>query len=352
MVVFQNYSLLPWQTVRQNVALAVNSVMASSPVAERKQTIDRSIKMVGLSHAADKVPAELSGGMKQRVAIARALSIRPRLLLLDEPFGALDALTRGNLQQQLMQICQEAGVTTVMVTHDVDEALLLSDRVVMMTNGPEAEIGQILNVPFARPRQRLEVIEHPDYYHLRGELIGFLHQQRRLRQHRSSVAAAASVVAASGVVAAAGIDGRQAGANALPPARKQGPRRPETIRLGFLPGLDIAPLAVALDKSLFDGATIEVVPVPFARWDRLEAKLLEKKNAPYKLTVEDTQNDDNTIVEMTEKRMEELKLMRGDQVLIKGKNYSTKMNIFIGKKKHKTVCIAFTAEEGSGAVDG
>jgi nitrate/nitrite transport system ATP-binding protein len=263
MVVFQNYSLLPWQTVRQNVALAVNSVMASSSVAERNQTIDRSIKLVGLSHAADKVPAELSGGMKQRVAIARALSIRPRLLLLDEPFGALDALTRGNLQQQLMQICQEAGVTTVMVTHDVDEALLLSDRVVMMTNGPEAEIGQILNVPFARPRQRLEVIEHPDYYHLRGELIGFLHQQRRLRQHRSSVAAAA------------GADRREAGANALPPARTQRPRRPETIRLGFLPGLDIAPLAIALDQGLFDRAAIEVMPVPFARWDRLEAKLLE-----------------------------------------------------------------------------
>jgi nitrate/nitrite transport system ATP-binding protein len=275
MVVFQNYSLLPWQTVRQNVALAVNSVMASSSMAERKQTIDRSIAMVGLSHAADKVPAELSGGMKQRVAIARALSIRPRLLLLDEPFGALDALTRGNLQQQLMQICQEAGVTTVMVTHDVDEALLLSDRVVMMTNGPEAEIGQILNVPFARPRQRLEVIDHPDYYHLRGELIGFLHQQRRLRQHRSSVAAAANVVAASSAVAAEGVDRRDGGDDALPPARSQRPRRAETIRIGFLPGLDIAPLALALDQGLFDRAAIEVMPVPFARWDRLEAKLLE-----------------------------------------------------------------------------
>jgi nitrate/nitrite transport system ATP-binding protein len=263
MVVFQNYSLLPWQTVRQNVALAVNSVMAASSLAERKQTIDRSIAMVGLSHAADKLPAELSGGMKQRVAIARALSIRPRLLLLDEPFGALDALTRGNLQQQLMQICQEAGVTTVMVTHDVDEALLLSDRVVMMTNGPEAEIGQILNVPFARPRQRLEVIEHPNYYHLRGELIGFLHQQRRLRQHRSRVAAASSV------------DRSQDNITALPPARSQGPRRAETIRIGFLPGLDIAPLALALDQGLFDRAAIEVMPVPFARWDRLEATLLE-----------------------------------------------------------------------------
>jgi nitrate/nitrite transport system ATP-binding protein len=281
MVVFQNYSLLPWQTVRQNVALAVNNVMASSSLAERKQIIDRSIAMVGLSHAADKVPSELSGGMKQRVAIARALSIRPRLLLLDEPFGALDALTRGNLQQQLMQICQEAGVTTVMVTHDVDEALLLSDRVVMMTNGPEAEIGQILKVPFARPRQRLEVIENPEYYHLRGELIGFLHQQRRLRQHRSSLTAAATVAAVSGgaadssVAAASSADRHQAGANAQPPARSQGPRGAETLRIGFLPGLDIAPLALALDQGLFDRVAIEVVPVPFARWDRLEEKLLE-----------------------------------------------------------------------------
>ncbi len=263
MVVFQNYSLLPWQTVRQNVALAVNSVMSASSAASRKQTIDRSIAMVGLSHAADKIPAELSGGMKQRVAIARALSIRPRLLLLDEPFGALDALTRGNLQQQLMQICQEAGVTTVMVTHDVDEALLLSDRVVMMTNGPEAEIGQILNVPFARPRQRLEVIEHPDYYNLRGELMGFLHQQRRLRQRRSTVATA---------TAGARV---QDTATVPPNARMQQRATPETVRLGFLPGLDIAPLALAIDQGLFDAAALKVVPVPFARWDRLEEKLLE-----------------------------------------------------------------------------
>ena len=158
MVVFQNYSLLPWQTVRQNVALAVNRVMGQLSAAERHEIVERNLAMVGLAAAAEKLPAELSGGMKQRVAIARALAIRPRLLLLDEPFGALDALTRGNLQEQLMRICQEAGVTTVMVTHDVDEALLLSDRVVMMTNGPEAGIGQILRVPFPRPRQRLEVL--------------------------------------------------------------------------------------------------------------------------------------------------------------------------------------------------
>ncbi|MFZ9750115.1 MAG: ABC transporter ATP-binding protein, partial [Vulcanococcus sp.] len=127
MVVFQNYSLLPWQTVRQNIALAVNNVMSGDSTAEQRERIEQSIQLVGLGHAADKFPGELSGGMKQRVAIARALAIRPKLLLLDEPFGALDALTRGNLQQQLMQICQQAGVTTVMVTHDVDEALLLSD---------------------------------------------------------------------------------------------------------------------------------------------------------------------------------------------------------------------------------
>ena len=133
--------------------------------------------MVGLAHATNKLPGELSGGMKQRVAIARALAIRPKLLLLDEPFGALDALTRGNLQQQLMEICQQSGVTTVMVTHSVDEALLLSDRVVCLTNGPAAGIGQILKVNLPRPRQRLEVMEHPDYYRLRSELINFLQQQ-------------------------------------------------------------------------------------------------------------------------------------------------------------------------------
>ena len=195
MVVFQNYSLLPWQTVRQNVALAVNRVMGQLSAAERHEIVERNLAMVGLAAAAEKFPAELSGGMKQRVAIARALAIRPRLLLLDEPFGALDALTRGNLQEQLMRICQEAGVTTVMVTHDVDEALLLSDRVVMMTNGPEAGIGQILRVPFPRPRQRLEVMENPAYYGLRAELIGFLQQQRRLRQRRTdraTIAAAGS----------------------------------------------------------------------------------------------------------------------------------------------------------------
>lgn len=146
MVVFQNYSLLPWMTVRQNIALAVNNVLGHLSPQEREQVIEQHIDMVGLRHAADKPPDQLSGGMKQRVAIARALAIRPKLLLLDEPFGALDALTRGNLQEQLMKICEENQVTAIMVTHDVDEAILLSDRVVMLTNGPESKIGQILEV--------------------------------------------------------------------------------------------------------------------------------------------------------------------------------------------------------------
>ena len=249
MVVFQNYSLLPWKTVRQNVALAVNRVMDDRSVVERRAIVERNLALVGLSQAADRLPAELSGGMKQRVAIARALAIRPRLLLLDEPFGALDALTRGNLQQQLMQICQEAGVTTVMVTHDVDEALLLSDRVVMMTNGPEAGIGQILAVPFPRPRQRLEVLEHPDFYRLRSELIGFLQQQRRLRQRRASLE------------------------KAVPPPVARASAQPAMVRLGFLPGLDVAPLAMALERKLFDPEAVSVLPVAFATWERLEASL-------------------------------------------------------------------------------
>ena len=264
MVVFQNYSLLPWQTVRQNIALAVNNVMRGAPEAERRERVERNIARVGLAHAADKLPAELSGGMKQRVAIARALSIEPKLLLLDEPFGALDALTRGNLQQQLMQICQQAGVTTVMVTHDVDEALLLSDRVVCLTNGPEAGIGQILRVNLPRPRQRLEVMEHPDYYKLRSELIGFLQQQRRLKQRQQTLKLASPAASATPV-------GR---AEAGSPAAARGAEHPpQRLRVGYLPGLDIAPLAVGLDRGFFRDANLQVLPVSFNRWQQLEEKL-------------------------------------------------------------------------------
>ena len=182
MVVFQNYSLLPWLTVSENIGLAVDEVMPQIGKEERAAVVEEHIKMVGLDHAKDKLPLQLSGGMRQRVSIARALAIKPKLLLLDEPFGALDALTRGNLQEKLMQICNEHELTAVMVTHDVDEAVLLSDRIVMLTNGPGSKIGGILEVDIPRPRQRLTVVHHPSYYSLRSEMIYFLNRQKRVKQ--------------------------------------------------------------------------------------------------------------------------------------------------------------------------
>ncbi|MEB3271045.1 MAG: nitrate ABC transporter ATP-binding protein [Synechococcus sp.] len=262
MVVFQNYSLLPWLNVRQNVALAVNRVLRQASAGERRQRVEHNLRLVGLQQAADKLPSELSGGMKQRVAIARALAIRPSLLLLDEPFGALDALTRGNLQEQLMQLCQEAGVTTVMVTHDVDEALLLSDRVVCLSNGPEARIGQILTVNLPRPRSRLQVMQHPDYYALRSELIGFLQQQRRLRQRRAELERQAEQVRS-----------QQSRAAATPAAGGPVCALPEPTRIGFLPGLDVAPLALALERQLLDPQAVQLRPVAFNSWERLEQAL-------------------------------------------------------------------------------
>lgn len=224
MVVFQNYSLLPWLTVRENIALAVDEVMSNVPKGERRGIVEQHIDLVGLRHAASKRPGEISGGMKQRVAIARALSIRPKLLLLDEPFGALDALTRSGLQDQLMKICEENQMTCVMVTHDVDEALLLSDRIVMLTNGPESHIGQILEVPFPRPRHRLEVVNHPNYYSLRNEIVYFLNQQKRAKQRKAQQAVA---IARNGL-------------------------EKVNLELGFVPLTDCAPLVVAKEKGFFE----------------------------------------------------------------------------------------------------
>lgn len=223
MVVFQNYSLLPWLTVRENIALAVDEVMSDLPKAERQAIVQQHIEMVGLSHAVDKPPGQLSGGMKQRVAIARALAIRPKLLLLDEPFGALDALTRGNLQEQLMRICEENHVTAVMVTHDVDEAVLLSDRIVMLTNGPGSKIGGILEVDIPRPRKRMEVVKHPSYYSLRSEIIYFLNQQKRIKKLRAKKTTA---------IARHGLE-------------------KVNLELGFVPLTACAPVAVAQEKGFF-----------------------------------------------------------------------------------------------------
>ena len=179
-VVFQNHSLLPWLTVYQNVEIAVVKIFGNSKTAaERKAWILHKLDMVNMSHALHQLPSEISGGMKQRVGIARALAMEPKVLLLDEPFGALDALTRAHLQDEVIRIQGELGNTVMMITHDVDEAVLLSDRVVMMTNGPAATIGQILNVPLERPRNRIALAENPVYNHCRQEILTFLYEKQR-----------------------------------------------------------------------------------------------------------------------------------------------------------------------------
>jgi nitrate/nitrite transport system ATP-binding protein len=178
-VVFQNHSLLPWLTCFDNVYLAVERVFAASESrAQLRARTDAALALVGLTPAAQKRPGEISGGMKQRVGIARALSMEPKVLLMDEPFGALDALTRAKLQDELLQIVSKTGSTVVMVTHDVDEAVLLADRIVMMTNGPAATIGEILTVALPRPRDRIELAEDPNYVHYRKAVIDFLYTRQ------------------------------------------------------------------------------------------------------------------------------------------------------------------------------
>ncbi|UZF92361.1 ABC transporter ATP-binding protein [Bosea sp. NBC_00550] len=179
-VVFQNHSLLPWLTVYDNIALAVNKVFGGvKNRAERHDWIMHNLDLVQMAHAKDKRPGEISGGMKQRVGIARGLSMEPKILLLDEPFGALDALTRAHLQDSVMQIHAALGNTMIMITHDVDEAVLLSDRIVMMTNGPSARIGEVLDVRLARPRKRLELVSDRTYIAAREAVLRFLYERHR-----------------------------------------------------------------------------------------------------------------------------------------------------------------------------
>ena len=176
-VVFQNHSLLPWLTVYQNIELAVKKVMPELSKAELTERVLKFVNMVGLDLAKDKKPDEISGGMKQRVGIARALSIKPKVLLMDEPFGALDSLTRANLQEHLMRIQQKVQNTVIIITHDVDEAVLLSDRIVMMTNGPEATIGEIVEVNLPRPRDRVALQSNPEYIRCREAILEFLYKK-------------------------------------------------------------------------------------------------------------------------------------------------------------------------------
>lgn len=179
-VVFQNHSLLPWLTVYENVNLAVSKVFAGRKTkAEKHDWVMRNLDLVQMAHAKDKRPAEISGGMKQRVGIARALAMEPKILLLDEPFGALDALTRAHLQDAVMEIHARLGNTMIMITHDVDEAVLLSDRIVMMTNGPAARIGEVLDVPIPRPRDRIALAADRTYLKSREAVLKFLYERHR-----------------------------------------------------------------------------------------------------------------------------------------------------------------------------
>ncbi len=187
-VVFQSPSLLPWMTALENVLLGVEQVFYTASKTERQHIAEYYLTVVGLADAMHRRPTELSQGMRQRVGIARAFALKPKMLLLDEPFGMLDSLTRYELQAVLLELWRKNRITALMVTHDVDEALFLSDRVVCMTDGPEAEVGEILEVPFPRPRERQAVMEHPDYFRLRADLIEFL----EVRAHRRPTETAAA----------------------------------------------------------------------------------------------------------------------------------------------------------------
>jgi nitrate/nitrite transport system ATP-binding protein len=178
-VVFQNHSLLPWLSAYKNVELAVKQTSKGRNKKEIRDWVEHNLELVHMSHALDKLPSEISGGMKQRVGIARALAMEPKVLLMDEPFGALDALTRAHLQDSVMEIHAKLGNTVVMITHDVDEAVLLSDRIVMMTNGPEATIGEILAIALPRPRNRIELADNSQYNHYRHEVLKFLYEKQR-----------------------------------------------------------------------------------------------------------------------------------------------------------------------------
>jgi len=178
-VVFQNHSLLPWLSCYKNVELAVKQTQRGKSKQEIREWVMHNMELVHMTHALDKLPSEISGGMKQRVGIARALAMEPKVLLMDEPFGALDALTRAHLQDSLMEIHADLGNTVIMITHDVDEAVLLSDRIVMMTNGPSATIGEILDVNLERPRDRLALADNLEYNHYRHEVLTFLYEKQK-----------------------------------------------------------------------------------------------------------------------------------------------------------------------------
>ncbi|MBL1273463.1 MAG: ABC transporter ATP-binding protein [Oceanospirillales bacterium] len=205
-VVFQNHALMPWLTVYENVELAVQQVFRKTmEKQERQDWIQHNLELVNMAHAANKRPGEISGGMAQRVGIARALAMKPSVLLMDEPFGALDALTRAQLQDSLMDIQQDLNNTVIMITHDVDEAVLLSDRIIMMTNGPAAAVGEDLYIDLQRPRNRVALANDPTYVRYRQEVLKFLYEKQRklesIAPRRANKAAEASTERNTGITA-------------------------------------------------------------------------------------------------------------------------------------------------------
>jgi len=254
-VVFQNHSLMPWLSVYDNVRLAVNQVFRKTKSRhERDEWTRHNLELVHMSHALDRKPDEISGGMKQRVGIARALAMEPKVLLMDEPFGALDSLTRTHMQDSLMEIHGRLNNTVIMITHDVDEAVLLSDRIVMMTNGPSASVGEILEVNLERPRDRLVLAEDPAYNHYRAEVVRFLHERHRnpAKSREKETDAAASAARAKVYY----LPERKVSTAQTPARHIEKPR----LALGFIPLTDCAPLIIASEKGFFarHGLSVEL----------------------------------------------------------------------------------------------
>ena len=250
-VVFQNHSLLPWLSVYGNVRLAVDQVFKrTKSKEERHRWTLHNLELVHMSHALERKPDEISGGMKQRVGIARALAMEPKVLLMDEPFGALDSLTRTHMQDSLMEIQARLNNTVIMITHDVDEAVLLSDRIIMMTNGPSAQVGEILHIDLAKPRNRLALAENPTYNHYRAEVVRFLHER-----HQSPVVEAKPMEKDETASAA----DLSSWLETVPSARVRHIEKPN-LSLGFIPLTDCAPLAVGLEQGFFrqQGLNVEL----------------------------------------------------------------------------------------------
>ncbi len=267
-VVFQNHSLLPWLSVYDNVRLAVDQVFKKTKSKqERHEWTLHNLELVHMSHALDRRPDEISGGMKQRVGIARALAMEPKVLLMDEPFGALDSLTRTHMQDSLMEIQANLNNTVIMITHDVDEAVLLSDRIVMMTNGPNATIGDILHVELERPRDRLALAEDPQYNHYRAEVVKFLHER-----HQSAGDQAPSHAPAEGAAAQSNVLPLPASTSRL--TSDTGKVLEKTrLELGFVPLTDCAPLVVAKEKGFFAEQGLDVALSRESSWANIRDKV-------------------------------------------------------------------------------